>query len=232
MAVVAAVFLANHLISPNVASAKIYVPIRFSCGWGSSVESLVAVSPESELAREFPDKSVSIAYKWDEFWLGFPFWVTGHEYLLAVSENRADLNEYFVLDVQDPDKLAELASVSAETLRPPLFSRVPFGYVFAGAACVVVWLISGPSPRKRFERLMQDDRYRDALQMFEDRRTAILETAGVDNSASGTISNEQADSVYAEVIASLVQNGIGPDAANRNVEFMLRFLADNAVEAR
>lgn len=211
----------------NVSLAA-HIPVEFSYGWGAEVQQLASVPVKAPLAANFGGSTVHISYKWDQLWFGLPFWTANGGYILEVV-SKDGTRTYFQLQDQDPGSIAASAGIEAESLGRPFFSWFPAGYICLFFAYVVATMISGPSPKKRFARLIHDSRYERALGNLA-KCQAECTSSGVAAGDSATL-DKNMEHCYAQSIDLLIENGVSRSMADRNLLFMIGYLQKNLHEA-
>ncbi|MBL8815345.1 MAG: hypothetical protein JNL58_04900 [Planctomyces sp.] len=204
---------------------------EFLYGWGTEMEELCSVPETSPLSQSIPDCRLSIHFRWNQLWFGLPFWISDTGYVVKVVYPE-QAPEFLILNEQNPEALAALAGVSPDVLTRPFFSRFPFGYVFAVGGLIVAKMLSGPSPRKRYLRVISDQRYLDALRLIVHRQLDFIskETGRTENSTTEADAPEPAvvknnlEEWYAEAIQWLIARGISENVAHRNLQFLMEYL--------
>lgn len=201
------------------------IPVEFSYGWGTEIQPLAKASPNSVLADEFTGETIEIAYKWDQFVLGAPLWVTNGEYIISAKQG-VQQPQYFALHVQDQAEIANLSGVSQSLLSKPLFARFPFGYVLLAGILIIVKFISGPSPNKRYQSLMKQPHYQKALEFLSEKQLEYLRKTE-DLEQSYGVSDALFQEWMRTAIEIIVAAGVPQKKAVESLNFLLGYLQNN-----
>jgi hypothetical protein len=149
--------------TPNVAQARrggIPIPIIF--GSGEEIDR-VGDLPD-DVKEQIPSEmgpGVSIGFHYHRFhiyWLNL--WTWDGQHVLYQGDR------YWKLGPADWEKL--LGSPGSRALGKPFFYRFPMGIDILGGLAVLwfLWSTFLPSDRARAEKLLSDERYLDALQLY------------------------------------------------------------------
>ncbi len=209
--------LTSFLATTTYAGGGQGIPIRF--GWGYEIKTVGDVDPASELGRGVGEGRASIAISWDQFWLALPVWCSNREYLMHEKVDEvANDTELYLLKEQTTEGVARLSGLPLADLKFPFYAYLPTGWIILAATLAFVQLISGPSPKKRFSRLREDDDYMNAL-------TQLILTNG---DTDGAEEDDDLDAVFQakvdHAIEFLVRQGISRGKAERNLQFMIGYL--------
>jgi hypothetical protein len=193
------------------------IPIPVVFGWGEAIDR-VGELPESvreEVRREL-GTDVSIGYHYQRahvFWLSFWTWDGGHVLYQG--------DRYWKLGPAEWGQL--LGSRGAETLDTPLLYRFPLGLdILAGL--VVIGIVRSrlfPSAQERARRLLKQSCYREALELYA---RHVLPPEGGEAPEEGDPVDPEA--ALANAVNHLCDRGIPPDEAARNMQVILRGLAE------
>ena len=163
-----------------------------------------------ELHKELNcDVAVGFAYQYYQVYWG-EMWTWGGRFVLY--EGAA----YWELD--DAKLVRMLGRSEYESLKVPFQYRFPFGLtVSAGlaAACAAWWWMF-PSKDRRARKLLNIDRYQEAMRVYSENRTSSLSSPD----------NEHQSAAFSAAVSSLVATGIPTGEARTNLRLILGFLEE------
>jgi hypothetical protein len=193
------------------------IPVPIVFGWGETI-GRVGELPErvrEEVRREL-GHDVSIGFHYHRvhvFWLDLWTWDGRHVLY------RGD--RYWALG---PDDWGQLIGYgAARELDQPLSYRFPMGAVLIGTLFLVgtLWSRVFPSGRERARRLLRDERYREAIELYV-RRVEPPADGGAPG--GGTPAPEEA--AFEDAVRLLGDRGVDAGQAEKNLRTILRALAE------
>ncbi len=202
------------------------VPMVIEHGWDTKIHVLGPVAADSKIGRDFPDRKMVVAFAYDQFWLGIPIWNSRGSFVICHEFGESEKpDEYWILNEQGAEEISAAVGVPADRLVKPLLYYIPWGWMLIAAIAAFVKFTSGPGPHRRFKRLWTQPTYRAAMARFlgveESRLTEEFDTIVLDSFPPDTSAR------FDEVVAWLVDQGIGRRRAIRDLEFLSLYLVDN-----
>jgi hypothetical protein len=201
------------------------VPIQY--GWGSEIRTVGDVAKDSPLGLEMSGQRLSIAQTWDQFWLAAPMWCSGRKYVV---HERANVitgeTRIWELKVQSPDEIARLTSIPRSQLSFPWWSYVPSGWLIAAGLALAVRILAGASPKRRFDRLWKDERYRHAVAVLT---TPIGSDGDDEEELTAAEVEAEAEANWNEALEYLSTQGISRRTAERRLQFLAGYLRSHPV---
>jgi hypothetical protein len=206
----------------SVAEARGII-IRF--GWGSEIHTIGDVEKDSQIGQELGDKRLSVAQRWEQFWVAVPLWCSGRQYIMHEKVDYIT-DQTLVWDLKDqrPETIAKLTGIPESELAFPFYAYIPYGWLIIGGVGLFVRLISGRSPKKEFARLIRDDRYKHALDIVATPITSISEDTEDGNEVSDSEEKVEVHSRYATAVTYLTSQGISESKAESNLQFLIGYI--------
>ena len=203
------------------------VPVVIQQGWDTRIHVLGTIPADSMVGRDFPDRKMVVGYAYDQFWLAIPIWNSRGSFVICQEFGDSEKpEEYWILEQQVAEEVASAVGVPADRLVKPWLYYVPWGWILVAAIAAFVKLTSGPGPHRRFKRLWSQATYRAAMARFlgveESRLPEEFDSVVVDSFPADPSGR------FDEVVAWLVDQGIGRRRAIRDLEFLSMYLVDNA----
>jgi hypothetical protein len=202
------------------------VPLVIEHGWDNKIHALAPIPADSNIGREFPNRKMVVGFAYDQYWLLIPIWNSRGSFVICQEFAESEKpDEYWILNEQDPEEISSAVGVPADRLVKPLLYYIPWGWILVSAIAGFIKFTSGPGPHKRFRRLWGQPTYRVAMARFlgvepsrlpEEFDTIVLDSFPADPSTA-----------FDEVVAWLVEQGIGRRRAIRDLEFLSMYLVDN-----
>lgn len=212
------------VMAPSAQAQRI--PVTIKVGWETVVNRLATVPADSEVGRRFPDDPMVICFAYDHLSFVIPIWTSRQGFAICKEfEGSGSPDRYWILKDQNTGNIASTFGVPEDRLRAPFLYYVPVGWFVLAGIALFVRLSSGPSPRKRFETLWVDPRYRTAvarlLNLEGQELPVVFDAIVLDGSPPDITANID------ESVAWLEQEGIGRRKAIRDLDFLVRYLVDN-----
>jgi hypothetical protein len=202
------------------------VPVVIEHGWATKIHGLAPIAADSKLGREFPNRKMVVGFAYDQYWLAIPLWNSRGSFVICQEFAESEMpDEYWTLNEQGAEEISAAVGVPADRLVKPLLYYLPWGWMLVAGIIVIIKLTSGPGPHKRFRRLWSQPSYRTAMARFLD----VDESRLPEEFDSSVVDSFPADpsSRFDEVVAWLVDQGIGRRRAVRDLEFLSMYLVDN-----
>jgi hypothetical protein len=193
---------------------------------GSSAERVVRSESDPQAGEGPP----ILCFVYDEFWMLLPMWTANGQYAVA-REFRLPAKPRFIRFFSDQSTRAVAAAtgVSEERLGPPWTYYVPYGWVAMAVIAVVLGLLCGSPPSRRYHRLWGDQRYRAAIAGLIGKPGTTLPDEPTHGAFVVPASWEISDEWLKPTVASLSETGIGPGTAESDLKFLLEYLATTGV---
>jgi hypothetical protein len=205
---------------------RVPMHVAIEHGWDTRIHVLAPIPADSKIGREFPNRKMVVGFAFDQYWLAIPIWNRRGSFVICPEVDESEKpDEYWILNEQGLEEISTAVGVPADRLVKPLLYYIPWGWLLVAAIAAFVKLTSGPGPHKRFRRLWSQPTYRAATARFlgveesrlpEEFDTLVLESFPAEPEAR-----------FEEVVAWLVDQGIGRRRAVRDLEFLSMYLVDN-----
>lgn len=216
--------IAFSVLNVSASEADAGTPIRF--GWGSEIKTVASIDPDSEVGSEMGDTRVSVAMAWDWLWVVLPIWCSNREYVLHEDVKRlADDTLFWEMRDQTKTSVARITGVSENDLTFPFYAYIPPGWLALIALFVVGGLVSGPSPKKRFKKLTNDDDYVRSLDlMFQ-----LSESSDAEESPDHDLAESETswELRFDAAVSYLIAQGISKSNAQNNLLFLIDYLSNH-----
>jgi len=210
------------LLVPSLAHAKggeVSIPI----GWGVEFHELGSVSKDSLIGQAFPGDTLVVGFAYHQLWIGFPLWNSGGVYVVCQGFDPAvEAGELATLREQTALEVSQVSGIEVSRLGKPWFYYVPIGWPFLVVIGVIVRLVSGPKPGRRFRRLWNDEIYRQSVARFLEVTEQALEP--VPNTSVAVSMPEDPALRTEEAVEWIYQHGTSRRTAQRNFEFLMTYL--------
>ncbi|MFM8574088.1 MAG: hypothetical protein ACKOAU_21005 [Pirellula sp.] len=199
--------------------------VTFFYGWGSEIHTIGDVEKDSLIGQEMGDKRLSVAHQWEQLWLAVPLWCSGRQFIIHEKVDYiTDQTKVWVLKDQSPKAISKLTGVPESELAFPFYAYIPNGWLILGGIALIVRLISGRSPNKEFAKLIQDDRYKRALEIVMTPITSISEDTEPANEVSDVEEQVAVQNRYVAAVTYLTSQGISESNAERNLQFLIGYI--------
>jgi hypothetical protein len=212
------------VLSPPARAQRL--PVRIQHGWETVITRLAPVAANSEAGRESPNEHRAVCFAYDQYWLIIPIWTRGIGFVICEDfEYPEQPKRFWIVDDQNTVKIATAFGVPADSLRKPFSYFIPQGWILLAGIALLVQVMSGPGPKKRFSRLWGDSRYRRAAAKVLNMEGHDLPETFDEIVVRGTPPDPALK--FDAVVSWLSEQGIGRRKASRNLDFLIRYLIDN-----
>jgi hypothetical protein len=211
--------ITSLLLAQSTADAKIILITR-----GDTISHIGSIAPAQKLPDRTPPGmpgNLSVGYKWSYFGLFWmDIWTWGGEYCLYEGKNFAPLT---------PEQAATLMGTTPDQLSRPFWYRFPLMLFLLGLGLALFLLmailggISEGRSKKRYDELMQEPAYADALKMATKKLPRDPE-APPEFSDSSDLTPEQAQHArdcFDRGVDHLVKSGIDENVARSNLRLLV-----------
>lgn len=194
-------------------------------GWGSEIHAIGDVKKDSQLGQEMGNNTLVVAQKWDQFWLAVPLWCSGRQFIV---HEKVDFITAQTLvwkpEDQSPETISKITGILESELKFPFYAYFPYGWLIIGGVVVFVRLISGRPPNKEFARLIQDDRYKQVLDIMAKSTNAIPVYTERENEMDDVDNEAEMQKRYLTAVNYLTSQGISNSKAERNLQFLIGYI--------